>query len=134
MSDYCKLQNSGCFGILRGCIFRIDLAIRLKESVRFIFWSKSGYRTPKMAQIPCLKNAGRWLSPLNDHITWFTMSCLRYVYPSNNWKCPKNTSFWFFGGPNNDEIGWFSISLKPPDVYSWLTPQMTSRIHLLGAF
>ena len=41
--------------------------------------------------------AGSWLTPQNDRKTPFTMSVLRHVYPSDNWKGPKTPfllNFW----------------------------------------
>ena len=34
-----------------------------------------------------------WLTPQNDHQNEFTIGVLRYVYPSDNRKCPKNVFF-----------------------------------------
>ena len=59
------------------------------------------------------------------------MNVLRYVYPPNNRKCPKNFLFW---GPHNDEVAWFSMSREPLVVQSWLTPQNTARMDLLWVF
>ena len=48
LSNYCKLQNSKCFTILRGFIFRINLAIRPKSGRNSFFWAKFGAKTPKI--------------------------------------------------------------------------------------
>ena len=39
-SDYCKLRDSSCFGILRGSILKIGLVIRLKGGRNSLFGLK----------------------------------------------------------------------------------------------
>ena len=63
-----------------------------------------------------------WFKTQKDLRTLFTMDDLRYVYPSDNRKFPKNTIYCFLR-PYNDKIAWFSIFLVPLVVYSWLNPQ-----------
>ena len=64
-----------------------------------------------------------WLTPQNDHKTWFNIVVFRYMYLSDNRKCPKNVK----KGPNPKiakQIGQKTIlSREPMVVESRLTPQ-----------
>ena len=98
-SSCCKLRDSSCFGIFRGSIFRTDLVIRLKGGRKSFFgpnWAQKLQNCPKSIFHEVLVIES-WLTPQNDRKTWFTMGALRYVYPSENRKCPKKTFFCFWG-------------------------------------
>ena len=81
-----------------GSVFRTDWMIRLKGGQNPFFGPTFGPQTPK-----CPKSIPReplvvesWLTALHDSKIWFTMGVLRYVYPSDNRKYPKN-NFFFLG-------------------------------------
>ena len=114
-SDYCKLRDSSCFGILRGSILKIGLVIRLKGGL--IFWAKIEPKTPILPKIQISRTAG--CRKLINFSKWpqdlIYDGCSRYVYYSGNWKCSKNTYFCFMGSFNY-EIAWFFVSREPPFV------------------
>ena len=100
-SNFWKLRDISCFGILRGSIFRIDLVIRSKVGQNPFFERKLDW-TQKPQN--CSKSISRellvlrsWLTSQNNRKTWFAIGVLRYVHPSENRRCLKNTSFFFWG-------------------------------------
>ena len=60
-SNFWKLRDSSCFGILSGSILRTDLVVRLKSERNQFFWAKIGPNhpnNPKIAKYTYLAN--RW--------------------------------------------------------------------------
>ena len=102
-SNYYKLHHSSCFWMLTGCIFRIDLMIRLKSGRNPFLdqnWVHKPQNYPKsISREPLFLKS--LLTSQNDCKTWFTMSIFRYVYPSDNRKCPNYTFFFCFWEPYN---------------------------------
>ena len=86
---------------------------KFPKNIIFCFW---GLFNDKIAwfsvsrELPVVKN---WLIPQNDNKNGFTMNVLRYLYASDNRKCPKNEFFYFFSRSLNDEISKVSISREP---------------------
>ena len=96
MSDYSRLWDRDCLGILRGSIFRIDYVIDWKMGETYFLRSKLCLKTLKLPKIHISRTAGCMKlidSSLNDPKTLFTMSVLRYACPLDNEKCPKNATF-----------------------------------------
>ena len=76
-----------------------------------------------------------WLTSQNNRKTWFAIGVLRYVHPSENRRCHKNTSFFFFFGSYKDEIIWFSIIAWTAGRIKLVDPlKMTTRMDLLWTF
>ena len=82
-SNFGKIRDSSCFGILRGSIFRIDLAIRLKGGRNPFFGPKLDPKAPKLLKIHISQTIGprKLFDPQDDRKTYFIMGVLRYVYP-----------------------------------------------------
>ena len=85
-SSFCKLRESSCFGILRESILRINLLIRFKGGWKQFFGPKLG---PKVAKLPKI-----YISRITSRRK-LVESGLRYAYPSDNRKFPKNVIFVF---------------------------------------
>ena len=61
----------------------------------------------------------KWQQDLPWDLPWVVF---QYVYPSDNQKCPKNTTFGYLW-PYNEELVWVSIFYESLVVKSWLTSQ-----------
>ena len=91
------------------------------------------------------------MTPQNDRKIWFTTRDLRYLYPSDNWKCPKSTILSFLGSCNYElqdfpylvnhrsyKVGWplkmtarFDLLRVVSDIY---TPQANGSVPKIQFF
>ena len=67
-----------------------------KTNFGWSLWVQNSQNCPKyISREPLVLES--WLTSQNNCNTGFTMGGLRYVYPSDKWKCTKNTIFYFLG-------------------------------------
>ena len=72
-----------------------------------------------------------WLTPQNDRKNAFTMDVVRYVYPSDNRKCPKSTFFVVLGGL---KFLYYENYISHYAILNWLTIQNNRKTHLSISF
>ena len=82
------MQDLTYYGWSETCI-----SLRQPEiSKKYIFFVLWGLYNDKLAwfsiycETPVVYS---WLTPQNDHEDWFNVDIIKYVYPSDNRKCPK---------------------------------------------
>ena len=99
-SNYCKLQDSCCFAILRESILKLDLVIRLKERWNQFLGPKLSPKVPKLPKLHISQTARhrKLVDPSKWPQKWIYYGCSKICIPLRQPEVPKKCLFGVFLG------------------------------------